>query len=339
MDSQHEHLFEEQDARKQAEGKLLGKKGKNPAFLEPPLRRSVKGEPKGTPLPPPLTSAPLVKRDIQHHINVIHPLSATTVIPLKVEPALLPKPSPRSAQTAPAPGAPPAQPAHQTPSTSSQPNAQPASTIVSPQAPSVVPAIPASVKLPIVVGPVPLSSPDSASNAADVKPIVLHQNTLILNPTIFSHLTPEQLRDLEALGAQKALEILQGYIVRFYKEKLRAEGGRGRGRGRGRKTRGGAPGSSRTLANPDDLFTTTPLPMRTAKPDSQASASAQKELIDPAHVESKTEPPPMASLQPNDQETGPGSPIIIVDDDDDDGSDAHVSKRPRLEGEEGSNPS
>ena len=82
----------------------------------------------------------------------------------------------------------------------------------------------------------PSSSPEAS--ATDPKPIVLHQNTLILNPTIFAHLTPPQLRDLEALGAQKALEILQGYIVRYYKEKLRAEGGRGRGRGRGRRARG-----------------------------------------------------------------------------------------------------
>jgi len=44
------------------------------------------------------------------------------------------------------------------------------------------------------------------------------------------------------LGAQKALEILQSYIVRFLKERIRGEkdGGRGgRGRGRGRPKRGG----------------------------------------------------------------------------------------------------
>jgi len=60
---------------------------------------------------------------------------------------------------------------------------------------------------------------------------VLHENTLILNPTIFGHLTSEQLKGLETLGAQKALEILQGYIVRFLKEKIRTESGKTRGRG------------------------------------------------------------------------------------------------------------
>lgn len=168
----------------------------------------------------------------------------------------------------------------------------------------------------------------------------MYQNTLILNPTIFSHLAPEQLRDLEALGAQKALEILQGYIVRFYKEKLRAEGGRGRGRGRGRKVRGGAPGPSRPPPNPEGLFTTTPLPIRTAKPDAQSSASASTDAQATAQAtstESSSEPPPMASLQPGVQETEPGSPIIVVDDDDEEGSDAHISKRPRLEeGDSGS---
>lgn len=336
VDPEHEHLFEEQDARKQAEGKLVGKKGKNPAYLEPPLRRSVKGEPKGTPLPPPLTSAPLVKRDIQQHINIIAP-PPTTSIPVKVEQTSHPIPLAPAVQPAVAPGT--LLPAFEPPRTNLQPNLPQASVSALAQAPSAIPPIPASVRLPIVVGPVPSSSPESSSNAADAKPIVLHQNMLILNPTIFSHLTPEQLRDLEALGAQKALEILQGYIVRYYKEKLRAESGRGRGRGRGRKVRGGAPGTSRPQPGPEGLFTTAPLPMRMAKPDAQASASASTDASAIPHVapiESRSEPPPMAFLQPTEQDAGPDSPIIVVDDDDDDeGSDAHVSKRPRLE-EEGS---
>jgi len=65
-----------------------------------------------------------------------------------------------------------------------------------------------------------------------------------LNPTIFGHLTTEQLKGLETLGAQKALEILQGYIVRFLKERIKTESGRGRGKGgaRGRgRGRGGQP--------------------------------------------------------------------------------------------------
>lgn len=50
-------------------------------------------------------------------------------------------------------------------------------------------------------------------------------------------MTAEKLKELEGLGAQKALEILQGHLVQFLKEKMRGEGG-GRGRGRGRRGRG-----------------------------------------------------------------------------------------------------
>ncbi|KAI0688564.1 hypothetical protein BC835DRAFT_1284423 [Cytidiella melzeri] len=327
VDPQHEHLFEEQDARKQAEGKLFSKKGKDTALLGPPLRRSVKGEPKGTPLPPPLTSAPLVKREF-HSTNVSAP-PLTTTIPIKVEPtpAAIPHP-PQSQHTSTLTSF---APAHSVTS-SVQPSSHQAQTFNPPQAsassqaPSSIPPIPPSVRLPIIIGPVPSSSPDSSCNPAEVKPIVLHQNSLILNPAIFSHLTPEQVRDLEGLGAQKALEILQGYIVRFYKEKLRAEGGRGRVKGRVKKLRGGAPQVSRPIATGDGLSTTTPLPIRiTPGSEGQTSTPAIPTTV-PA-----TAHPPMASLQPSPiEQEGPGSPIIVVDDDDDEGSDAHVSKRARL---------
>ncbi|GJE84898.1 forkhead box transcription factor [Phanerochaete sordida] len=303
VDPQYEHTFEEQEARKQAEAKGLGKKGKG-APLEPALKRSVKGDAK-VPLPPPLTSAPLVmKTSFSHTMNTNHvppPVPGT-----RAEPIATPAPLPAAHST---PSFLPLHPAQPAPGAS--PPAQPAATPASAQASSSIPPIPPSVRLPIVVGPVPASSPE-ASNA-EPKPIVLHQNTLILNPTIFAHLTPQQLRDLEALGAQKALEILQGYIVRFYKEKLRAEGGRGRGRGRGRRPRGGGSQGPPRAQAPEGLFVTTPLPSRTPKPELQGTPS---------------EAPPMGSLQPPPERAE--SPVIIIDDDDEE--DAHVAKRPRLEG-------
>jgi hypothetical protein len=61
-----ERMFEEQEARAATsaasggkDSKPGGRKGKTTVALEPPLKRSVRGEPKG-PLPPPLTSTPLV---------------------------------------------------------------------------------------------------------------------------------------------------------------------------------------------------------------------------------------------------------------------------------------
>ncbi|KAI0091850.1 hypothetical protein BDY19DRAFT_983448 [Irpex rosettiformis] len=332
IDPQHEHLFEEQDARKQAEGKLFGKKAKDAALLGPPLRRSVKGEPKGAPLPPPLTSTPLVKREF-HTSNVSAPPLSTT-IPIKL--AHIPVPvahPPRSHHTLSLPSSTSifrANPINSSgqpgPSQTHTSNPPQALTSTLSQAPSSIPPIPPSVRLPIIVGPAPSSSSDATSNPADVKPIVLHQNTLILNPVIFSHLTPEQVRDLEALGAQKALEILQGYIVRFYKEKLRAEGGRGRGRARVKKLRGGAPNPSRSAAPAEGLGIDAPLPAHTV-----SSSGSQGT---PVAAPSSASQPPMASLQPSPSEQeGPGSPIIVVDDDDDDDDDdAHVSKKPRLGG-------
>jgi hypothetical protein len=63
---------------------------------------------------------------------------------------------------------------------------------------------------------------------------------------IFGHLTSEQLRGLETLGAQKALEILQGYIVRFLKERIKTESGKARGRGGVGRGRGrGGPSAGR----------------------------------------------------------------------------------------------
>lgn len=305
VDPQHEHTFEEQEARKQAEGKNLGKKGKNAVPLEPPLRRSIKGDLKGTPLPPPLTSAPLVmKSAVNHNVNSVVSSQPPAVVKVQST-SVAPIHTPVSSSST------PSVTSLATNNSAHSSSALHASASTS-QTPSSIPPIPPSVRLPIVIGPVPSSSPEAAS--PDPKPIVLHQNTLILNPTIFAHLTQQQLRDLEALGAQKALEILQGYIVRFYKEKLRAEGGRGRGRGRGRRPRGGGSQSSQRPAHSDGLFVSVPLPDRGAQ--SEANGSSQ-------------DAPPMASLQPADE--SPGSPVIVIDDDDEE--DAHVSKRPRLDGE------
>jgi forkhead box protein K len=147
---------------------------------------------------------------------------------------------------------------------------------------------------------------------------VLHENQLILNPTIFSHLTPEQLRELEALGAQKALEILQGHIVRFLKERIKTEGRARGGRGRVKRARGSAPGAQtekQDKSHPGTaLFTTTPLPLRNAPPPMDALLP--------------TPSPSGGSDEQVDAETGPSSPIVVVDDDEP--SDGPVHKRRRL---------
>ncbi len=152
---------------------------------------------------------------------------------------------------------------------------------------------------------------------------MLHENQLILNPTIFSHLTPEQLRELEALGAQKALEILQGHIVRFLKERIKTEG-RARGRGRVKRARGSAPSNAAAQTERQEkshpgtgLFTTAPLVPRNAPPPMDALLP--------------TPPPSGASDVQAEAETGPSSPIVVVDDDEPSDGPAHKRRRLGIE--------
>ncbi|KAF9652144.1 hypothetical protein BDM02DRAFT_3109550 [Thelephora ganbajun] len=212
------------------------------------------------PLPPPLTSQPLAPKAVTNLNGSLStfralPVSTATATVVKVEhpnqlftnhtlrsvgPGISYPPVP--ANTLPATH-PPQIPQQPTPVSSSS---------TYPAIGGKAPGIPVTVRIPIIVGPVPDSYVPSASELSTshlpTPPIVLHENTLILNPTIFGHLTSEQLKGLETLGAQKALEILQGYIVRFLKERIRTESGKGRGRGgsgvRGRgRGRGGLSGA------------------------------------------------------------------------------------------------
>jgi forkhead box protein K len=325
-----ERMFEEQEARAATsaaaggkDSKVGGRKGKTAGALEPPLKRSVRGEPKGTPLPPPLTSTPLVfKKEAAPQLasgsasesTAIAPQQTTSTGPLRFhEPANAARP------------------------TSTLLTATSGSSHIEAPSASSIPPIPASVILPIIVGPVPASHPSASSGDAQgtnsamphmsTPPIVLHENQLILNPTIFSHLTPAQLRDLEALGAQKALEILQGHIVRFLKERIKTEG-RARGRGRGKRARGaahshaGAQMERKERLPPQStvLFTTTPLPTRSVPPPMDALLP--------------TPSPSGASDTQGEAEASPSSPIVVVDDDEP--SDCPAPKRRKLEVEEAS---
>jgi len=328
-----ERMFEEQEARAATSAaaggkdtKVGGRKGKSTATLEPPFKRSVRGEPKGTPLPPPLTSTPLAFKKEAAPQPAQELASGPTV---KVEPSQqttsIASPGPADSSSA------------QLNSSLSNLTSQittdttPAGPTTTSSSVSSIPAIPASVILPIIVGPVPASHPSAAPSDAQgtnsaaphlsTPPIVLHENQLILNPTIFSHLKPEQLRELEALGAQKALEILQNHIVRFLKERIKTEG-RARGRGRGKRTRGSAPSDMGAQVEKKEKpppstgpFTTAPLPTRSA-------------------------PPPMDALLPTPSPSGgsdalaeadanPSSPIVVVDDDEP--SDCPAAKRRRLD--------
>ena len=244
IDENFEHIVLEQDAKLEQ-------------TLSAANREKVKKN-KG-PLPPPLTSKPLASKTVANPNGSLTstfralPVSTATASAVKVEHPN--QPFTNQTLRSVGPGVPylPV-PANALPVTHSQQPAPGPST--HPATGGKAPGISPTVRIPIIVGPVPDSyvpSPASELSASTsphlpTPPIVLHENALILNPTIFGHLTGEQLKGLEMLGAQKALEILQGYIVRFLKERIRTESGKGRGRGgvgvRGRgRGRGGPSGS------------------------------------------------------------------------------------------------
>jgi len=328
VEAESERLFEEQEARAATsaasagkDSKVGGRKGKTTGALEPPLKRSVRGEPKGTPLPPPLTSTPLVFKKEAAPRLVLGSTSEPTV---KVEHVFA---SQQTASTALLRSSEPVNlpivtQATSTSLISTSPQTTSDTSSSAAASASSMPLIPPHVIVPILVGPVPASHPSASSN--DAQPIVLHENQLILNPTIFSHLTPAQLRELEALGAQKALEILQGHIVRFLKERIKTEG-RARGRGRGKRSRGAAPSIAGAQTERKEkpplgtgLFTTTPLPSRSAPP--------------PMGALLPTPSPSGASDTQAEAEASPPSPIVVVDDDE--LSDCPAAKRRRLEVED-----
>ena len=251
IDENYEHIVLEQDAKLEqslsAANREKAKKNKGP-------------------LPPPLTSQPLASKTIANPNGSLTstfralPASTATATVVKVEHPNQPFTN-HTLQSV-GPGvAYPSVPANTLPIPHLQQTPQQTSPIplssTHPTTGGKTPGIPATVRIPIIVGPVPDSYVPSSTNELSAStsphlptpPIVLHENTLILNPTIFGHLTSEQLKGLETLGAQKALEILQGYIVRFLKERIKTEGGKGRGRGgagvRGRgRGRGGPPGAA-----------------------------------------------------------------------------------------------
>ena len=246
IDENYEHIVLEQDAKMEQ------------ALSNASREKSKKN--KG-PLPPPLTSQPLASKTVANPNGSL--TSTFRALPVSTAVVKVERPNQSFANHTLLPVGPgipyPPVPANTHPAAHLRHLSQQTSPVPSsstyPASGGKAPGIPPTVRIPIIVGPVPESYVPSSTSELSAStsphlptpPIVLHENTLILNPTIFGHLTSEQLKGLETLGAQKALEILQGYIVRFLKERIKTESGKGRGRGgvgaRGRgRGRGGPSG-------------------------------------------------------------------------------------------------
>ncbi|KAI6034092.1 hypothetical protein BKA83DRAFT_4184803 [Pisolithus microcarpus] len=382
VDEQFKHTFEEQEAKAHAQSRVQlqsqaqtttqgqapliagGKDGKRKKTitLEPPFKRSVRSG--NGPLPPPLTATAVpgtsaFAADAMTESTESGGVATPEGGRPKAEPvafsrigALVDK-----------------EPSTAHPSTLSNPpvNHLPAAgTAADPSAstsgtPSPLSALPASVCLPIVVGTVPSSNSSSSTGSTDEPPpIVLHNNTLVLSPLIFSSLSPEQLKALEEMGAQRALEVLQGHIVRYLKERMgRRKKRKAVGEKNCKQGEGKAEGAERSSP-----FTTTPLPPRggqgtprpqphTQQPQSTSSSSPSKGLLatqpgfqiagskrpasDSSYPWTSRPPVPIPIHSADIGSTAtlgkgperPTSPMIIVDDDD--FEDGRVTKKRRVD--------
>ncbi|KIY73775.1 hypothetical protein CYLTODRAFT_416799 [Cylindrobasidium torrendii FP15055 ss-10] len=82
------------------------------------------------------------------------------------------------------------------------------------------------IPIPIVLGVIPEGhaeyTPGKANNAPREGYMVLHERKLILDPDVFSDLTPEILEKMEAMGARKVLEVLTAHMIRVLKERRKA---------------------------------------------------------------------------------------------------------------------
>jgi forkhead box protein K len=331
------------------------KRDKGASLLEPPLKRSVR-DVKGGPLPPPLTSTPLVMKSSSapapSATSYTHSSSSYNNLP------------PTSEQTSPSPTATPS--GSWPPHPSTTPITQ-TSSAAGPNHPTSIIALPPDLRVPLVVGPAPPLPSSSATNTStpDSDPIVLRAGVLYLDPSVFSHLTQEQLKELESLGAMKAIEILKGYIVNYFKAKKKVEAGKARGRGRGRGKKGGmGRGGGAVSSSVGGPFTNTPLPARGIHHTPGLQDKDQYTVMNgsaPLEVDSKPPvpvpvnsvppmssltqspimaslpPPPLAAPIPNGNGTAGrrdvASPILVVDDIDDDAEreERPVAKRRRLD--------
>jgi len=351
LDGKHSQSLEEQEAKilqAAATGSQGGKDGnargrkKEKGQLEPALKRSVKGDIKGGPLPPPLTSSPLP-------FKTTSTASTVTAVPNT-------SPNVSRGNTTPGTSGIFAYPTHShpsnvgtipsgnaTPSGSQNPYASltqswavhsvnasssPASVNTTPLSPPLAatsstcstgpssqvsqPNPPPSgvpdVIIPIILGPIPPThleySPTHLNNSAKEGYMVVHDKKLILDPGVFAGLAKEKLEELERMGTRAALPILTEHMVKVLKRRRAKERGKGRKRGTGKKDEG--------ACMVEGLFTTAPLEPRKA-----TGVAADSDM--------RMDVSPIVTKAGAAQEDI-GSPIVVVDDSDDDGPSAKRRK-------------
>ena len=307
VDPRFEHTVKDQEGKTHSTSEK--QKAKNLKLLEPPLKRSVKGD-SLSPLPPPLLP-PSQLISAQPASAIVPGPTTSSAAPVQQTKFIIETPQRKLEQEL----------GNGTPNLTSLSHAKMEDTLrqeshvatsAAPSSPapgSNLPSLPSDV-IPIVIGPVSPSEPADGepSKAASIlglssAPIAFQNNTIVLNPTIFSSLTPVHLKELESLGAKKAIEILQTYIVRFLKEKRKAETSKAKGKKKKDKSKKKDGNSTKELSvatangTPDNIDSTSGAP-EPAPVDASSSTtllspmSGMVQAVEPLRISS----PPVTSL-------------------------------------------
>ncbi|KAL5508381.1 FHL1 [Sanghuangporus vaninii] len=284
VDPRFEHTVKDQEGKTHASSEK--QRAKNLKLLEPPLKRSVKGD-SISPLPPPLL--PTNQNFSSQSSSAIAPIPTTSsTSAVRQTMFIIESPHIKIEQETGNRMSDLASLSHPTTADSSRQELHSTAAVVpiSSSTPgSSLSSLPSDV-IPIMIGPISSNEPADAqqSKAASIlglssPPIAFQNNTIVLNPTIFSSLTPVHLKELESLGAKKAIEILQTYIVRFLKEKRKAEAAKAKGKkkkDKSKKKDGVAKELSVATAN------------GTSNSTDQADAASKMPEGDPTNVSSST---------------------------------------------------
>jgi forkhead box protein K len=357
-----EHTFIEQEAKmnqaasqSSQNGTKGGKKKGGAPLTDPPLKRSVKGDKGQTPLPPPLTSVPLVMKSALNntHTNptssypIQTPIKSSALISSAATPSNPPQwgqyshqaqvntqqqSSTSSSVTSPSVVSPPL--ANTTPTPAPGGTAAAAQAAVAQFSASIA-FLDSNARVPIVIGLPPnvqaaaspplTKDPSTSSLSFTTPPMSLHNHTIHLDPSVFGHLTPEQLAGLEALGMQKSLELLRSYMARFLKEKMgkkkkskKKDKGDGTSKEKDKKKndREVRQGTADTVMKDAEAAGQGP---STPTPGSAFHPNVTQVAADKANAPSNV---------PREADVDPGSPILIIDDDEEEQD--RLAKRPRF---------
>jgi len=314
-----------------------GKRKDKRTPLDPPLKRSIKGEPKG-PLPPPLTSTPLLSKALsanapQLSTPVLVPNSSknattgvfayngssqpTFAIPHAASNPYVTlarsdwplDPFPAANKAAKVTSSISASSSATTPQDTSTPfisvGTSTPPNIERPTLPLLNTNLVPDVSIPIVLGPIPVAHPDyvpgQPNNSAKPGYMILHERKLILDPDVFSGITQDMLKQLEKIGAMAAVQVLTGHMVRALKER------RAKKKNKDRNAKKAAKAAKKTAVATASGLTNPASPLLVPVPTTSVGvtthSTAEETLADP------------------------GSPIIVIDDPED---EAPAAKRRKL---------